>query len=431
MTHRLLSRSSATAALLFLAGISLSLTPADAETARSWTDTKGRSVSAVFVRQDADTVWIKRADGREVSIVKNTLSDADQIYLASLPAGPPAAAGAGGKPAPAAPSAGAGDFATAKVDPASFKPIAGGFSLDSITLNNSYQSEHFIVAATEKVKAPVILAYLDAAERLWSDLLKDVPSFAQGFDGGKFLIALADGDEEAKILDSWHSRYASTASQGSSYLRHYDMTRGNIISFKLEKDFAAKRGVAPTARMYRTDTKGADNLKRVWPQRIHFLCEDLIRQAQGGSQTLDNEDYNLALFDLCFSYQREFSICGKIETEVHYSTTGADVEGFKNGKGWAVATKKLIKNGMKPDIEAFLKVEVPEAAPRDLGIGYGLVQWMRKDPKLRPGLDKLFADALEKHRTPDPKQFAETLGFDSPDALNAAWLKYLESDAFQ
>jgi len=421
--------SSKVRACLLTAGV-LSLSFAQADTPRNWTDTKGRTISGSFVRQDDQTVWVRRSDGKDLAIPKNSLSDGDKVFLSTMTSVPSTG---GGAAKPASPT---GDFNSVKVDPTSFKPVAGGFKLDNIGFANAIETDHFIIAATEKVKPVITNAYGDAAERLWADLTKDLPAFSKGFEGNKFLIVLADGEGEAKIVDSWHEKHAQSARKSSSYISHPDLTQANIVGFNMSDSFAAEHHVCSFARMFRTDAKTAKNGNRTWEQRIHFLTADLLRQAQGGEKSSysyrgdDDTSYNLIGFNLAFSYQREFAVCGRIETEVHFSGSGADVEGFKNGKGWALGTKKLIKGGAKPDLDGFLKLDVDKIAPRDLGMGYGLMQMIRKDPKKMAGLDDMITHLQNSKKNPTPAEFAKFLGYDSVDALNTAWLAFMESDAF-
>ncbi|MDB6077087.1 MAG: hypothetical protein JWO82_834 [Akkermansiaceae bacterium] len=407
-----------------LAGGALHFSPAHAEAARDWTDTKGRTVSAVFVRQDADNVWIKRSDGREVEVPKNTLSDADQIYLASVPTGPATPGGAVSAPGGATKS-GLADFNTVKVDPTLFKPHGGGLALDGFSLPNTLETGHFVIAASDKTKPAVVSMYAEAAERTYLDIVAALPSIATAFEDHKKVIILYENEAEGGLIESWHSHYAAS---GKPLLFHDPkMAERNIGYLDLHPAEAEKLGYCPQIRTFRLNSKTAESMKKNWGKRVHFLVSDILNW--GARDPYGSDGYSFGIITLCYSYEREFAISGKIETEVIMS--GAEVEGFKNGKAWAAATKKLLKNGGKPDIDAFLHTLDSKAAPRDLGFGFGLIQFIRKDPARLAGLDKSYAALTRKRIFSDPKEFIANLGYDSPEAFNAAWLKYLESDAFQ
>lgn len=407
-----------------LAVVALPFSPAYAEAVRNWTDTKGRTVSAVFVRQDADNVWIKRADGREVQVPKNTLSDADQVYLATVPAGAPPAGGTT-PAAGAATRSGLQDFNTVKVDPTSFKPRSGGLALDGFSLPNTLETDHFLVAASDKTKPAVISMYAEAAERTYLDLVAGLPSIGAAYEGRKKVIILFENETEGALMESWHSHYASGNKRSLSH--DSQMSERNVGYLDLSADDAEKLGFCPQVRTFRLNSKTAESMKKNWGKRIHFLTSDLLNWGLGNPYGSDGYSFSIVL--LCYAYEREFALGGKIETEVIMS--GAEVEGFKNGKAWAAATKKLLKNGGKPDIDAFLRTLDSKAAPRDLGFGFGLMQFIRKDPARLAGLDKSMESLKKKRIFSDPKEFIANLGYESPEALNAAWLKYLESDAFQ
>ncbi len=63
-----------------LVGVILALTAATAD-ARTWTDTKGRTIEADFVKMDGDKVVVKRSNGKTVSIALNLLSQADKDFI--------------------------------------------------------------------------------------------------------------------------------------------------------------------------------------------------------------------------------------------------------------------------------------------------------------------------------------------------------------
>jgi hypothetical protein len=407
-----------------LVGAALHLSPARAEAPRDWTDTKGRMVSAVFVRQDADNVWVRRGDGKEVQVLKSTLSDADQIYLASVPTGPVTP---GGKaPAPGGSTkSGLADFNTVKVDPALFKPRPGGLVLDGFSLPNTLETDHFVIAASDKTKPAVISMYAEAAERTYLDVVAALPSIATAFENRKKVIILYENETEGGLVESWHSHYAT--SEKPQLFHNSKMVERTISYLDLHLEEAEKLGYCPQIRTFRLNSKVAESMKKNWGRRVHFLVSDILNW--GARNPFGSDGYSFSIVTMCYSYEREFAISGKIETEVIMS--GAEVEGFKNGRAWAAATKKLLKNGGRPDIDTFLHTLDSKAAPRDLGFGFGLIQFIRKDPARLAGLDKSYAALAKKRIFNDPKEFIADLGYDSPEAFNAAWLKFLESDAFQ
>jgi formylglycine-generating enzyme required for sulfatase activity len=66
--------------ILFVWGLALS----GAEPVRTWTDLKGRSMEASFIKYSGDKIVIKRKDGRVFTVSPALFSAADQKYLADL-----------------------------------------------------------------------------------------------------------------------------------------------------------------------------------------------------------------------------------------------------------------------------------------------------------------------------------------------------------
>jgi hypothetical protein len=384
---------------------------ATAQDSRTWTNQKGQKLEGTFLKQDETTVWVRRGDGKEVAIPKKTLSKADLEHLADA--------------APAAPTAGRGRFANARIDPSAWKPRPGGFKLGTLVYPANLESEHFIIAGPPKVRPAMLTAYADAAERLWSDLATDFPALAEAFEGRKMPVILADDEKDAGIFSNWHGEHADASRTVS---RTFNLETFTIASFRLDEKFAEENGLTTPGRLFRIDSKEAQPMRRTWPQRIHFLCDDLLLQWLIPVKT--NGDYSISMLRLALSYHREELVCGKIESEVTFGG-GADVEGFKNGRNWAGSTKKLLKAGAQPSIESFLETPGSKAEPRDLGFGLGLMHFIHADSARLDGFRTLLATAVEDKKSPDPEAFAASLGFDSPEGLNGAWRDFMLSDAFE
>jgi hypothetical protein len=239
-------------------------------------------------------------------------------------------------------------------------------------------------------------------------------------------LLLFDDEKEHKVFAAWHDKHAE---ESSTVWPAYNMERMTIAGFRFDKDFAAEAKISTRGRAFRMDGKGYQHNRKNWPERIHFMSSDLIAQWIGSPN--DNGDFSLSMVGFCLSYHREQLICGRIESEVSFGGYGAEVEGFKNGRNWAGATKKLLKTGARADIKSFLEGVASKANPRDLGFGLGLMQFIHKDPARRQGLSKLIQQASKEKKCPDDAGFAKGLGFGSPEELNNAWQVYMESDAFQ
>lgn len=399
--------------IIVLAGLIATGPCALGQESRTWTDLKGRKLEGVFVKQDETTVWVRRGDGKELPIVKKTLSEDDLKHLEEAPVSATPAAGKGGR------------FNSVAIDTAAWKPRAGGFKLESLLYTTNLESEHFIIGASPKTRPAMLLAYAEAAERLYADLTADFPQLADAFEGRRLPILLVDGEPEAEFVAAWNKKHADASPNISP---NYNLDSFIIAGFSMDDEFAKEAGLTICGRMFRLDAKSAEHMRKTWPQRVHFLTEDIMRQMIGGAK--DNGDYSLSIVRLSLCYHREELVCGKIESEVSFGGS-SEVEGFKNGRNWAGATKKLLKGGARPDIEAFLESRAMKAEPRDLGFGLGLMHFIHADPARLEGFGKLLATAGADKKCPDPEAFAKGLGFESPEAMNVAWRDYMLSDSFE
>lgn len=395
-----------------------------AQESRTWTNTKGQTIEGSFVKQDATTVWIKKPDGKEISIPKKSLSAEDLKHLETAAPAPAAGGGGAATGGGAAPGA---RFASIKFDPAQWKPRDGGFKLDTMLFPSNLETEHFIIGGSTKIRPAIVTAYADAAERLWADIAADFPDFPDSFKGGvKFPIILLNDEKEHKMLAAWHEKHAADSPTVSPM---FGMERYTICSVRLDKKFGEENKLSTYGLAFRMDGKGYQHTKPTWPERIHFVSGNLFDHWLGRPK--GNGKFSLSLVAFSLAYHREQMICGHIESQVSFGSGSSEVEGFKNGRNWPGATKKLLKGGASPDIKSFLETEASEAQPRDLGFGLGLMQFILKDPTRREGLNKILHEAATSEKSPDDAGFAKGLGFDSPGALNVAWKEYMLSDAFQ
>ena len=399
--------------IIVLAGLIASCPCAPGQESRTWTDLKGRKLEGTFVKQDETSVWVRRPDGKELTILKKTLSKDDLEHLEEAPVSTTPAAAKGGR------------FDSVAIDPAAWKARPGGFKLQSLVYPTNLETEHFIIGASPKTRPAVLLAYAEAAERVWADIAADFPQIADAFDGRRLPLLLTEGESEAKKVASWNLKHAQDSRTVSP---NYNLDTYIIAGFSLDEDFAEEAGLTSYGRMFRLDSKTAEHMRKTWPQRVHFLTEDILRQMVGSAK--NNGDYSLSMVRLSLCYHREELVCGKIESEVSFGG-GSEVEGFKNGRNWAGATKKLLTAGANPDIKSFLESSAQKAQPRDLGFGLGLMHFIQADPARLDGFGKLLAAAGEEEECPDPEAFAKGLGFESPAELNAAWRDYMLSDAFE
>ncbi len=412
------------AALLAAAlGLSLSVSTRAADS-RTWTDTTGRTLEGSLVRQDASKVWVQRADGREVAIDKARLSPADLDYLKQQPADAPTASVAPVAP----PNAKPGDsiFKSVKVDRAAWKTGGEVFSAGGIAFTQRLQTPHYLILASEKVKPDILTVYGETAERVFADCSRDLPGLADLLKEKRMALFLVDGDPGHMALGDW-LRSRSRISP--------DWPRLWIGGFTVPEEAAESLGVLSTGREFRTDKYSSSNHRSLtWPNRLHFLVGDLIGQYLDDVKVSDEDDagkrHSLSTLEFGYAFFKEWQIAGKIETQV--SVGGAQVEGFQNGRRWADAVRKVLKNPAgRPSLEELLTTRAAGAQPIDIACAFGMMQFFSADPVKFKAFDKILADARASEKTPTAEQFSKDMGFESPAAFDTAWIAFMTSDAFR
>ena len=413
------------AALLAVAlGLSHSVSTRAAD-ARTWTDTTGRTLEGSLVRQDDSKVWVQRADGREVAIDKARLSPADLDYLKKQPAADAPTAAA----APVAPpNAKPGDsiFKSVKIDRAAWKTSAEVFSAGGIAFTQRLETPHYLILAPAKVKPDILTAYGETAERVFADCARDLPGLGEALKEKKMAVFLVDSDPGHLALCDW-LRSRSRISP--------DWPRLMIAGFTVPDEALESLGVHPSGREFRTDKYSSSNHRSLtWPNRLHFLVGDLIGQHLDDVKVSDEDDagkrHSLGTLELGYAFFKEWQIAGKIDTQV--SMGGAQVEGFQNGRRWADAVRKVLKNPAgRPSLEELLTTRAAGAQPIDIACAFGMMQFFSADPVKFKAFDKILADARASEKTPAADEFAKGMGFESPAAFDTAWIAFMTSDAFR
>lgn len=395
---------------------------------RTWTDTTGRTLQGKLVRQEPAKVWVERPDGSQVPIDKSRLSPADLEFLKSQPVSaattPPAASSAA--PAGARPKPGQSVFKSARIDRAAWVTSAETFDAGGAAFTQRLETPHYLILATAKVKPDLLAAYAEAGERVFADCVNDLPSLATLLKDKRMAIFLVDSDLEHKAFGAW---LANRSNLGFNWDNH------TIASVPVPEETASSLKVLEAAREFRTD-KNSSTAQRslVWPNRLHFLAGDLLynymEEIPAGEPAADGTRRSFSTIRLGYAFYKEWQIAGRIDTAV--SVGGTVVEGFQNGRRWADAVRKVLKNPAgKPSLEKLLTTRSTEAQPIDIASAFGMMQFLNADPARFKGFDSMLQGARESKATPTAEVIAKAAGFDSPAAFDTAWIAFMSSDAFR
>lgn len=412
---------------LLLVGLCL-LLPAPLMTgadSRTWTDASGRTLDGSLVRQDSAKVWVLRPDGREVVIDKARLSPADVDYLKGQPAGPAAAASR----APATPGSarpGQSAFKSMKIDRSAWKSSTEDFHAGGVAFTQRLQTPHFLILAPEKIKPDLLAIYGEVTERTFAECVRDLPGMASVLTEKRLAIWLLDSDISQRAFGNWLSSQSPLSPSWE---------RASILGVYLNKETAEPLGVTQNGRAFRTDRYSTTAHRSLdWPNRIHFLADSIlheyIKHVADSAPEPDGSRRSVRLLETGYAYFKEWQIAGKIETEL--LVRGASVEGFQNGRRWADAVRKVLKNPAgRPSLDDMLRTPLTSAQPIDVACAFGMMQFFNADPARFRAFDSLLLASRESKMTPTTEEFAKALGYDSPEGFDNAWIAFMSSDAFK
>lgn len=396
---------------------------------RTWTDTGGRTLQGTLVRQEESSVWVQRADGREVAIEKKRLSAADLEYLKSQPASAaarPATAGPAGSGGSGTVKPGQSIFKSMKLDKGAWKSSTEEFHTGGVAFTQRLETPHFLIFATAKIKPDVIAAYAEAGERAFGDCVNDLPGIAGAFKDQRMALWLVDSDPDHKALGDW---LRNRGSFNLSWEQHI------IAGVTLPEETSTELKAHPTSREFRTDKQSSTQQRSpVWPNRLHFLFNDMLDvyldDIPASERAADGSSRSFNILRLGYSFYKEWQIAGKIDTEV--SVGGTVVEGFQNGRRWADAVRKVLKNPAgRPSLDELLTTRTNASQPIDVACAFGMMQFFNADPKRFKAFDSLLVQSRETKTMPTTEAIAKALGYESPAAFDTAWVAFMMSDAFK
>lgn len=377
---------------------------------RKWTNTDGRVIEAEYVRSHDKNAILKLKDGREVPVDLAKLSAADQEFVKGQGPGVPAAKKAAG-------------FSDVVLDKKAWvmRPQPDTFGITGVALTQQLETPHFLITAGPKIKPTVMEIYAETCERLRAQMVRDLPGLETKSANRRLAVWLTKDAGEHALLGQ------CLAQMGA---RGGDWSDTRITGIDFPKDFAESKSILPGSRGFDTTHEASSQRNLLWPMRIHFMAATILRDY--GHSATRRETRNFGMFNLSYCYFLESEITGKVETKVRFTSSMSNVEGFKNPRGWAAAVKRILDTTpLKPNLRRFMSLDPGEAEPIDVGAGFGLMQFIFKDPTRRAAINALLESARKEQTPSSAEEFAKAMGAESPEAFDVQWIEFLKSDSFR
>lgn len=392
-------------ALIFLAAT----TQLHAEV-RKWTNLDGRVIEAEYVRSQDKNAILKLKDGREVPVELAKLSASDQEFVKTQGPGTPAVKKAAG-------------FSEVVPDKKAWvmRPQVETFGITGVNLTQQLETPHFLITAGPKIKPELMQVHAETCERLYSHMVRDLPGLDTKFDNRRMTVYLTPDPAEHALLGQCLGKLTGRG-------EYWGDSRISGVTFP--EEFAAAKNIMRGSRAFDVswETSGQRNI--LWPQRIHFMASTIVREY--GHSRYEMSNRNFGMFNLSYCYFLESEITGKVETKVRFASSMNNVEGFKNPRGWASAVKRILgTTPLKPSLCRFMSLEAAEAEPIDVGSGFGLMQFIFRDPTRRAGINALLESAVKEQTPSSAEEFAKAMGAETPEAFDLQWIEFLKSDGFK
>lgn len=395
----------------------------------------GRILDGELQKVSGNMVSILDKAGRQVQLDKSWLSIGDNEYIReNFPDTKPVLSGFSSSTAVALPQ----PARTAKIDPKTFKPDAGNFTLPT----DSYdilETPHFKVMYLKPFDPRDVG---ELAERLWLDAAFIHATLPQKFRTEKMAVFLAPTDSHYERIGRWYADLLGKAGQAENAAKiGAAWPKSAAGGMQLTNEIARKNGVLEHARVFRAYRKGPspaqkpEPIRGVWhPFFVHCIAGDLLEIQAGGVTEFGAKGFYA--LDTGHAYYKEVSLTGKCETGLlrSQSITAHDVStvgGFQDAKNWASELKKLIRKGdVKPTLETLYNLTLNGSDPKSNVLAYAWARYLQNSlPKLA-AFNKLVERISSSHQMPEPEDLAKIFGFASAAALEADFLKYLTSADF-
>jgi hypothetical protein len=426
--------SVAFSAALLLAPVSLT----HALELRTWTNLKGQSIEAEFVRLDGDKVQLKSKDGAMFKPLKLTeLSKADQDYVKEVNVAKP-----GFGPAPKDPKKVVSPAKEAKFDKkTAFVPVVGrNFTIPELEESLSIlESDHFAIFHNKKSKGEAE-ELIETCERMWLDMNFFHPTFQAKFLDRRKAIILCDDDEMYGKVAEWYAKNLETSDDPKIKERGDYVRKSSKMSASMGVTFPGalaeeNKVINPVVvqKSYQMNGNKPVKVKGVFtPFRIHVIAGLLFDMQAGGASDFAKAGW--AALETGHSYYKEINIAGRSETRMISGSGGSEADANVSptyDSDWAGNLKKAMRKDWKPSLEMLWNFGGPDAKPEGNATMYGWVAYLQSTPDKMTKYAELVSKIETAHQVPTQEDFAKLYGFPDAATMEKDWLDWMKSSDFK
>lgn len=418
----------ALAAGLLLTAASHALEP------RTWVCVDGRVIEGTLENVQGNLLKILTNDGKQLQLDRSVVSIGDNEYIKeNFPDAKPPQIGMGSTnvqlPMPGK---------LAKIDQRTFKMAAGTLTMPTDSWE-IMETPHFKILYQKPVD-PKDCGEL--AERMWIDAAYVHATLPNKFiNGQKMAVFLAPTDSHYERIGEWYADLLRKSGNVEGAAKTSATWKQSAAAgLHLPNDIARQYNVHQHARALRAYRKTGSNKeemrKGVWqPFWTHCLASDMIDIQAGGVSSFGSKGEFAMLTGHAF--YKEVSYTNESETGLlrSQSSSGNDVSsvsGLANARNWPSELKKLIRKGeVKPTFDTMWLLTREVAQPKDNVLAYAWARYLQSTLPRMSNFNKLIQRISTSNQIPEPVDVAKIYGFDSAEALQADFQKYLASPEFR
>ncbi|QTN33502.1 hypothetical protein HZ994_14670 [Akkermansiaceae bacterium] len=398
----------------------------NAAESRIWTSRKGSILEAELLKADATSATLVTKDARQIVLKLEDLSLADRQFIVEYGGGDPGMLTTGdlGKPEE-----------QVRIDSATITRlkdaalIMGGDSEMDFELT---QSEHFLIASAGKVRADAVAK---TAERLWHGMAFQHMNFRRDWADTRMLIFLVEDRTTYGALGEWNKKTLIAADQRDAAERSAaTWDRVGSTSVTVTPEMAEPFKLQPRALVFNVKDD-ARYKKEMGPFQIHCIAGALLGKQLGGVSSFGSEGY--FAITTGHSYYKEISLGGKSETQI-LNVTGsqndeiASARGFEDGSSWARSLRKAVRKGdVKVELEPMLKWTLDGLKPEQLVLIYSFSYYLQSDMKRLSAFAAMVRRIESSNQIPPAIEIAKIFGFETVEALNEDWAKFIKEGDFK
>lgn len=405
-----------------------------------WLSRKGGLMEAQLLNVQGDTVTLIDKESRETRIKMEELSLSDRMHLVEV-GGVDAAVIGTGKTGLIEKEikVNTSQFNRLK-DPLTFgAKMTKGFEL--------LETPHFLIGTAGKVQGHAIG---ETAERLWHGMAFEHIGFRQDWGDKRMLILLAEDRDTFKALGKWHANAIATLMMqhgkdgqevAAEVTASWDHSGDHEIY--LPDDMQASHNLLRKAMVFNVKETNAKEAAResatyrkvFAPFPTHCLADELLELEMGQVDSYGAEGY--FAIGTGHAFFKEISLAGKSETNlltVSGSTKDefASKGGFADGTSWARTLHALVRSGkVTPKLDEMFKWKTEDLTPERLVIMYSFASYMESDAKRLASFAKMIRRIGTSGQIPSQMEIAKLFGFESVEAFEADWIKYIKEGDFR